>query len=262
MSTTSRIRLLAGPTGFAIAATVLSLGQASASVIVGDSVVGDAVYGKWILPVTSGETIDAITRAPRGPDPGPAVYTLGSAVPASSTTITWGKPVSGSFQNSVTFTGIASIPASKATTDFPIGSFSYTNGSTSNQIYGATLALFAVGIDGNIPIGFISFTFNQTFNDGNAKQNADWLEVEGVNNTSQTYEGATFISSLNGVIVGDPQFVPAFFSFAPDQSGNGFLGGPTGGVPEPSTWAMLLLGFAGLGFMGWRGSRRATAHAG
>jgi hypothetical protein len=129
-------------------------------------------------------------------------------------------------------------------------------------IYGATLALFAVGIDGNIRIGSISFTFNQTFNDGNAKQNADWLEVEGVNNTSQTYEGATFISSLNGVIVGDPQFVPAFFSFAPDQSGNGFLGGPTGGVPEPSTWAMLLLGFAGLGFMGWRGSRRATAHAG
>ncbi len=30
----------------------------------------------------------------------------------------------------------------------------------------------------------------------------------------------------------------------------------TGGVPEPSTWAMLLLGFAGLG---WSGYRRASA---
>jgi PEP-CTERM motif len=25
-------------------------------------------------------------------------------------------------------------------------------------------------------------------------------------------------------------------------------------VPEPSTWAMMLAGFAGLGFLGWRGS--------
>jgi hypothetical protein len=30
-------------------------------------------------------------------------------------------------------------------------------------------------------------------------------------------------------------------------------------VPEPSTWAMMLLGFAGLGFAGYRASRRTTA---
>ena len=28
-------------------------------------------------------------------------------------------------------------------------------------------------------------------------------------------------------------------------------------VPEPSTWAMLLLGFAGLGYAGYRGRARA-----
>jgi hypothetical protein len=27
-------------------------------------------------------------------------------------------------------------------------------------------------------------------------------------------------------------------------------------VPEPSTWAMMLLGFAGLGFMGYRASAK------
>jgi PEP-CTERM motif len=27
-------------------------------------------------------------------------------------------------------------------------------------------------------------------------------------------------------------------------------------APEPSTWAMMLLGFAGLGFVGYRASRR------
>ena len=30
----------------------------------------------------------------------------------------------------------------------------------------------------------------------------------------------------------------------------------TGAVPEPSTWAMIILGFAGLGFMGYRRSRK------
>jgi hypothetical protein len=34
---------------------------------------------------------------------------------------------------------------------------------------------------------------------------------------------------------------------------------PTG-APESSTWAMMFLGFAGLGLMGWR-SRKAAAHA-
>jgi hypothetical protein len=33
------------------------------------------------------------------------------------------------------------------------------------------------------------------------------------------------------------------------------------GAPEPSTWAMMALGFAGLGFMGWRGSRKTAARA-
>ncbi len=32
-------------------------------------------------------------------------------------------------------------------------------------------------------------------------------------------------------------------------------------VPEPSTWAMMLLGFAGLGFAGYRASRRTAAAA-
>jgi hypothetical protein len=29
-------------------------------------------------------------------------------------------------------------------------------------------------------------------------------------------------------------------------------------VPEPSTWAMMVAGFAGLGFVGWRARRRTA----
>jgi PEP-CTERM motif len=33
-------------------------------------------------------------------------------------------------------------------------------------------------------------------------------------------------------------------------------------IPEPSTWAMMLIAFAGLGFVGYRASRRASHLAG
>jgi hypothetical protein len=33
------------------------------------------------------------------------------------------------------------------------------------------------------------------------------------------------------------------------------------GVPEPSTWAMLMLGFAGLGFVGYRRNKTASVAA-
>ena len=39
------------------------------------------------------------------------------------------------------------------------------------------------------------------------------------------------------------------------------LGEIAGGVPEPSTWAMIILGFAGMGFMGYRRSRNDGATA-
>lgn len=42
-------------------------------------------------------------------------------------------------------------------------------------------------------------------------------------------------------------------------NGDGFGGVTFTTVPEPSTWAMLLLGFAGLGYAGYRASRGAAA---
>jgi hypothetical protein len=39
-------------------------------------------------------------------------------------------------------------------------------------------------------------------------------------------------------------------------------GGGAGAVPEPSIWAMMLLGFAGLGFAGYRAKRKGRASNG
>jgi PEP-CTERM motif len=46
---------------------------------------------------------------------------------------------------------------------------------------------------------------------------------------------------------------------ASNGGGGVWLGGQTAAVPEPSTWAMLLIGFAGLGFMAYRPKNRARA---
>jgi PEP-CTERM motif len=46
-----------------------------------------------------------------------------------------------------------------------------------------------------------------------------------------------------------------------DSSGNSFsinVVGPRA-IPEPSTWALMLLGFAGLGFLGYRAPRKSAA---
>jgi Putative Ice-binding-like adhesive domain/PEP-CTERM motif len=55
------------------------------------------------------------------------------------------------------------------------------------------------------------------------------------------------------------------FLYAENFTGGGelhdflFDGTLPGAVPEPSTWAMMALGFAGLGFLGFRSRKAATA---
>jgi hypothetical protein len=55
---------------------------------------------------------------------------------------------------------------------------------------------------------------------------------------------------LNGLPAAQVNGFTQALEFAPE----------TPAVPEASTWAMLLAGFAGLGYMGWRGTRNTAAH--
>jgi hypothetical protein len=80
---------------------------------------------------------------------------------------------------------------------------------------------------------------------------------------SSQFTGWTAFSDLGNFIQGENTLVFNVVNYA--QPG----GNPSGldvqfvssAVPEPATWAMLLLGFAGLGFVGRRASRRDAAIA-
>jgi uncharacterized membrane protein len=67
-------------------------------------------------------------------------------------------------------------------------------------------------------------------------------------------------STANGI--NDLGRIVGFYTAA-DGSTIGFITGNMIGttIPEPSTWAMMLAGFAGLGFLGYRQTRRAKLQA-
>jgi hypothetical protein len=71
--------------------------------------------------------------------------------------------------------------------------------------------------------------------------------------------------SASSMVWTDPQFLidpstpdAGLYSIVP---GDGFGNAPASAVPEPSTWAMMLMGFAVLSFASWRASRDSALAA-
>jgi hypothetical protein len=94
--------------------------------------------------------------------------------------------------------------------------------------------------------------------------------VEGINITGGSFEdnftvdahGENFftITSINGQLMTDVSLT-AINGATFDDLRQVRLGGfsTVGAVPEPSTWAMMILGFAGVGFLAYR--RRGQGQA-
>ncbi len=87
--------------------------------------------------------------------------------------------------------------------------------------------------------------------------------------TLTAYDGASLLgtSSYSASGVSSPGSIPSFSFAAPaitsividtTNDGGGFALGET---PEPATWAMMAIGFAGLGFLGYRSRKAVTISA-
>ena len=98
--------------------------------------------------------------------------------------------------------------------------------------------------------------------------NADFVELKFINPSNNnimnlffetdllTFAGNTFYTQAvivsTGAGISQLVFLNGFSNFS---SGSATL------VPEPSTWAMLVVGFAGLGYAGWRRAKAAPSAA-
>ena len=73
------------------------------------------------------------------------------------------------------------------------------------------------------------------------------------------------VNSTNGTCNDNESVVPQGFTDPSAQfatrTGNQVIATAAGAVPEPATWALMLLGFAGLGYAGFRQSRTRAASA-
>ncbi len=135
--------------------------------------------------------------------------------------------------------------------DTPIGSVAL-HGTIDETVLGRTndgeLGTFATDITG------LSLTGTLMLPPGNPLDGAPvFVTLDG------TSEGKTTITAEGGLFR-----INSFFDVFVEISIPGATSPPVGpitlvAVPEPSTWAMLLTGFAGLGFAGWR---RAAGLAG
>jgi len=133
------------------------------------------------------------------------------------------------------------------------------------------------GGTGNLPLTQISFdlanndTFTRAvFNIDAATKGSVLIHVEGINITGGFFEddftvkanGQNFftITSINGQLMTDVSLTAingATFADLQQVRLGGFS--TVGAVPEPSTWAMMILGFAGEGFLAYR--RRGQGQA-
>jgi hypothetical protein len=110
--------------------------------------------------------------------------------------------------------------------------------------------------------GFV--TYDNLFWPGNAPATASdflgagtFLDIYGL---AFTIGGGTVVDLFsNGIGFGPPGAVFGVAVVTSETTLDYVSAGVAASTPEPSTWAMMILGFAGLGFAGYRASRKAAA---
>jgi PEP-CTERM motif len=125
----------------------------------------------------------------------------------------------------------------------PLGEVKFTSGLTSNLLVG------------DIPSVTLSTFVSPT--DGVSPPNGTPLATDTFSGT-----GTKTVSTVDNPGAGPYSLQQVFVIHATGAGDANLTMDLTSSViPEPSTWAMMLLGFAGLGFVGYRNARQGTAAA-
>jgi hypothetical protein len=169
----------------------------------------------------------------------------------------------------------APVPAN-INAPFEAGVITFLNGTSdlTSLIFGASLSLYDNYVSPQTYLGTDQIIITTTSNLGVAlAQDADYINICGngsniCSSSIEAYEdseGGTGVTAvLMGQIVGDPQLEFTDVTVSPDQLATGGLVGTeaaAGVIPEPSTWSMIILGFAGIAFIGYRTKRAGGATA-
>ncbi len=203
---------------------------------------------------------------------------LGSAYTSANSPV--GGPASAVTQVSIGTSGIASVPSILAGQSLStailspstggalaIGGMSIGYGGSGESLTYTTTAQFSnIAQNGNVLLTFLD---HGVLGDGFSSMTLDIV----INGTGHNYawndlaSAETFFShdTLDFGPYSGNLSLQLYWSLTSQSPGDGFgfdyaIGNyQVSAVPEPSTWAMMIIGFAGLGFMSWRKVRSSKA---
>jgi hypothetical protein len=206
--------------------SALSISAADATVLLdfGQTTTGDTVTGTRTVSTTTiasdtGLEIDAIA--------------------ASVVT-----PILAEFHLDATSTGVASVIAGNVVQTYS-GSFSFMNTAGTINYLSGTFSDAVFGSGGSLTLSASNETPGESVNFTSSVISP--LLIDGLDRSIAF--SFTNVAPPVSIVLGSLR------SFASDVSGD-FSATP---IPETSTWAMMLLGFAGLGFVGYRSARRRAS---
>ncbi|WP_293903543.1 choice-of-anchor K domain-containing protein [Phenylobacterium sp.] len=213
-----------------------------------DALYSGSVTGFFSDPVTSGDVV-LISGASGFLNNGASAVSTG--FPGAA--VTWGS-TPGSSQLIFLGDNFLNVTSMQI---FHLGTIIYTNGTSdlSTLIFGAKLHLLTGGV-ADEHISDLNIVTTQNTGLG-AARDSDFVGFSDFSSTFNVYEGMTSSIELFGSIVGDPMLTLDHIDISPVAASAGFIGHGLGAVPEPATWAMMILGFFGLG--GALRTRRARA---
>jgi hypothetical protein len=183
----------------------------------------------------------------------------------------------GTNYSTLTFTGATDVPSTSPSTPVALGALTFTNGTsaTGTVIFGATITFYLNGIELGADQVLVTTTLNSysgtDLTQPEAQLDADYVNICGnssniCNTGIQAYEntegigGTPFSTPVTAELYGTYDFA---LTGATYSSGDGVVGYriAAANAPEASTWAMMIAGFVGLGFAGYRASRKAISAA-